>query len=240
MNLNSISQVSTVTAAEGEVKENSSKTSTSQQLSVLSGEPELSKELKAYPKIQEISTLIFSSGFHLQFNIENPQFPQIIELCGRFSLVFNNPNDQTERWVGAILDEMGVESRGFSWLSGLTSKTINNFMILSSTFASRSKNSINELKTGTGDKVIKSPVWGHFDTNTNQIVRVGTPVPKKIVRALIFNETEIKIVLSMLSILKDIDDEFESHFPKVLINIMREYYDWTDTGGEDRNRIVYG
>lgn len=151
---------------------------------------------------------------------------------GDIILSFDKTSYETStRWAGAILDEFGLSSRSLKSNQSLTGSNIHDEDY--SKYTLRSKNALNDKKTGTGSRsTISKPVFGisdHIIVNNTQ---------KFVIQSLIINSSEKTVVLKMLSAFKDIEDAFASHLPiPPLVEIVRGYCDWTDTGLEKRQEI---
>lgn len=201
---------------------------------------ELAQELNSYPKLQDLAYLTLTRKLPFEWD-QKVRNPRLVSICGSLSLVFKNPNAKTERWAGAILDELGYKSVAMNIMYIGSLRLFKNVSIckieeeLFAPFLSSSKNSIQDKYTGTGEKAnaIVNTVWGICLNKETQLLTQSCD-PKRVIKSLIFNDKEKPVVLLMISILRDIEDEMERSLPPVLVDIIREYYDWTDTGSERR------
>lgn len=186
----------------------------------------LSLELSQYPKLRSKITLI-------HYTVPASVLTSHPDL-GDHMLTFTSPNaKKTIRWAGAILDEFGLHSRGKRQdreekilLEEVNKEHDSNYSEL---FVLKSKNATFDLETGSGlRKEISKPVFGMTPSVS------GSP---KTVKSLIINGPEKEAVLKMLSIFQDIEEEIESHMISPLVEIVRSYCDWTDTGLENRQAM---
>lgn len=193
-------------------------------------EKELAQELSQYPKLQKIMDLTLTDKFPFQWDPKLKETPQI-GICGRYSLVFKQPDAKTTRCAEAVLDEMG---NGSAHIDVDVEHRCNK---LTPYFASSSNKNVNyvyKIDTGITKKgEVVDPVWGiAIDKKTAMIVKPNNP--NHSIKALVFNNKEKKVVLAMLSYLYDIEEELESHLIAPIVDIIRSYTDWTDIVAEKR------
>lgn len=168
-------------------------------------------------KLQKLLTVIYDTS------VSNPE----IRSC---YISFKSPSLKTSRWAGAILDEFGVYSRAGEKVKQTRKLVETNYP---DQFVFRSINAINEQKTGSAVKrIIEKPVFGLSGTITIK----GSL--KVVINTLIVNESDKRAVLAMLAVFQDIEDEMVEYLrASPLVEIVRGYCDWTDTGLEIRQKI---
>lgn len=182
----------------------------------------LASELAEFPKLQRMVTLHFVKGpfYKLFSQIET----------GDHLISFTAPNQKTTRWAGAILDQFGLYSRGMR--RSVEEKRKSMEENYSDVITLKSTNATHDVKTGSGlREIIEKPVLGMSGT------MFINGFPKVVIQSLIVNESEKRAVLTMLAIFHDIEDELVSHLISPLVEIVRGYCDWTDTGLEARQRV---
>lgn len=239
---------------EEEVKQNSSKKLNWFQRITFDKEKKLANKLYDFPKLKLIADVVYSEGFSIKPDeklkqIGGPILRQPPSFFGKYCLIFKEPNAKTERWAGAVLDELSNNSLAMIKISkGIFKETIDirgsyisknyehskDFPIAH--FIMNSVNHVDDKLSGSGEKTndIKSPVFGIGIDKTTKLM-VPAIERNRWIKVLVFNSTETKTVMTILSLLQDFEDQIETLFPKPLVEIIRQYHDWVDTGSETRN-----
>lgn len=177
--------------------------------------------LSDYPQLQSIVTLSILTDPKI-YN----SFPATTKI-GNNLIVFNRTNFRiTTLWAGAILDEFGLHSRSLGVKQELQKADRETY----AWYTLKSKNASSDCVTGSGLRgKITKPVFGISD------IMMVNNTPKLVIQSLIVNDSEKRVVLTMISVLKDIEDAFATHLRiPPLVDIVQSYCDWTDTGLEKR------
>lgn len=176
--------------------------------------------LSDYPQLQNIVTLSILTDQN-QYN----SLPAT--KIGNNLIVLNRTNFRiTTQWAGAILDEFGLHSRSLGVKQELQKADRETY----AWYTLKSKNASSDCVTGSGLRgKITKPVFGISD------IMMVNNTPKLVIQSLIVNDSEKRVVLTMISVLKDIEDAFATHLRiPPLVDIVQSYCDWTDTGLEKR------